>query len=106
MGKMVFFLLLTEQRRESTGRPAGGGGRGADDPAHGDGREVGQNREEVEGNSFRLSPWSGMDCGGRSTAAGVCSRGGLEWRRWELGEERGRCLGGAGRGEVRRESVL
>jgi hypothetical protein len=70
MGKMVFFLLLTEQRRESTGRPAGGGGRGAGDPGHGDGREVGQNREEVEGNSFRSSHWSGMDYGGRSTAAG------------------------------------
>jgi hypothetical protein len=51
-------------------RPAGGGGRGADDPGHGDGREVGQNGEEVEGNSFRSSPWSGTDCGGRSTAAG------------------------------------
>jgi hypothetical protein len=70
MGKMAFFLLRTEQRGESTGRPAGGGGRGADDPGHRDGREVGQNKEEVEGNPFRSSPWSGTDSGGRSTAAG------------------------------------
>jgi hypothetical protein len=47
-----------------------GRGRGAGDLVHGDGREVGQNEEEVEGNSFRSSPWSGTDCGGRSTAAG------------------------------------
>jgi hypothetical protein len=38
MGKMTFFLLRTEQRGESTRRPAGGGGKGADDPGHGDGR--------------------------------------------------------------------
>jgi hypothetical protein len=53
-------------------------GRGAGDPGHGDGREVGQNREEVEGNSFRSSPWSGTNCGGRSTATG-----GLQPRRHE-----------------------
>jgi hypothetical protein len=29
----------------------------------------------------------------------VCNRGGLEWRRWELGEERGRCLGVRGEAE-------
>jgi hypothetical protein len=58
----------TEAQR--TGRPTGGGGRGVGDLVHGDGREVGQNEEEVEGNSFRSSPWSGTDCGGRSTAAG------------------------------------
>jgi hypothetical protein len=45
-------------------------GRGAGDLVHGDSREVGQNEEEVEGNSFRSSPWSGTDCGGRSMAAG------------------------------------
>jgi hypothetical protein len=46
------------------------GGRGAGDRGYGGGREVGKNEEEVEGNSFRSSPWSGTDCGGRSTAAG------------------------------------
>jgi hypothetical protein len=45
-------------------------GEGAGDPGHGDGREVGQNEEELEGNSFRSSPWSGADYGGRLMAAG------------------------------------
>jgi hypothetical protein len=31
---------------------------------------VGQNGEEVEGNPFRSSPWSGTDCGGGSTGGG------------------------------------
>jgi hypothetical protein len=48
----------TEQRSGWTGRPAGGGGRGADDPVHGDGREVGQNEEELKGNRFRSLPWA------------------------------------------------
>jgi hypothetical protein len=60
----------TKQRRGSTGRPVGGGGRGAGDPVHGDGREVGQNEEDLEGNKFRSLPWLGTDCGGRSTAGG------------------------------------
>jgi hypothetical protein len=63
----------TEQR--GTEWPAGGGGRGAGDLVHGDGREVGQNEEEVEGNSFRSSPWSGTDCGGRLMAAGGLQSG-------------------------------
>jgi hypothetical protein len=60
---------LTIQNRETVWS-AGGGGRGAGDPGHGDDRDVGQNEEEVEGNSFHSSPWSGTVCGGRSTAAG------------------------------------
>jgi hypothetical protein len=71
MGKTtIFFLPPSRYRTEETVWPAGGGGRGVGDPSHGDDRDVGQNREEVEGNSFRSSPWSGTDCGGRSTAAG------------------------------------
>jgi hypothetical protein len=71
MGKTtIFFLPPSRYRTEETVWLAGGGGRGAVDPGHGGGREVGQNEEEVEGNSFRSSPWSGTDCGGRSTAAG------------------------------------
>jgi hypothetical protein len=46
----------TEQRSGWTGRPSGGGGRGAGDPVNGDGREVGQNEEELEGNRFRSLP--------------------------------------------------
>jgi hypothetical protein len=71
MGKTtIFFLPPTRYRTEETVWPAGGGGRGAGDPGHGDGRDVGQNEEEVEGNSFRSSPWSETDFGGRSTATG------------------------------------
>jgi hypothetical protein len=72
MGKTTIFFLpsLAIQNRGQGGRPVEGG-RGAGDPVHGDGREVGQNEEEVEGNSFRSSPRSGTDCGGRSTTAGV-----------------------------------
>jgi hypothetical protein len=62
--------LPHDTEAQKTVWPAGGGGRGAGDPGHGGGREVGQNEEEVEGNSFRSSPWSGTDCGGRLTAAG------------------------------------
>jgi hypothetical protein len=70
MGKTtIFFLpsLTIQNREEQSGRPVEGG---ACDLVHGDGREVGRNKEEVEGNSFRSSPWSGTDYGGRSTAAG------------------------------------
>jgi hypothetical protein len=71
MGKTTIFFFPPSQYRDTEDREAGRGrGRGADDPGHGGGREVGQNEEEVEGNSFRSSPWSGTVCGGRSTAAG------------------------------------
>jgi hypothetical protein len=43
---------------------------------HGDGREVGKNEEELEGNQFRSLPWLGTDCGGRSTAGGGDAHGG------------------------------
>jgi hypothetical protein len=69
--------------------PASGGWRGAGDPVRGDGREVGRNEEEVEGNSFRSSPWSGTDCGGRSTAAGGLQprwHGRRWWWRWRARE--------------------
>jgi hypothetical protein len=76
MGKTtIFFLPPSRYRTEETVWPAGGGGRGAGDLVHGDDREVGQNEEEVEGNSFRSSLWSGTHCGGRSTAAGGLQRG-------------------------------
>jgi hypothetical protein len=35
----------------------------------------------------------------------VCNRGDLGWRRWELGGERAKCLGGAGRGGERRCTI-
>jgi hypothetical protein len=62
--------LPHDTEAQKTGRLADGGERGAGDPGHGGGREVEQNEEEVEGNSFCSSPWSGMDYGGRSTTAG------------------------------------
>jgi hypothetical protein len=57
----------------------------AGDPVHGDGREVGQNEEELEGNRFRLLPWSGKARGGGSSALG----GGRQWRlgRWCSGPQ-------------------
>jgi hypothetical protein len=71
MGKTtIFFLPPSRYRTQETEWPAGGGGSGAGDPGHGGGRDVGQNGEEVEVNSFRSLPWSGTDCGGRSTAEG------------------------------------
>jgi hypothetical protein len=79
------------------------GGRGSGDPGHGDGREVGQNGEEVEGNSFRSSPLSGTDCGGRSTTAG-----GLQPRRhkwWRLEAREGERKAGAAWGEAGVERV-
>jgi hypothetical protein len=51
MGKtIIFFLLPSRHRTQETGRPSVEGGRGAGDLVHGDGREVGRNKEEVEGN--------------------------------------------------------
>jgi hypothetical protein len=52
------------------------GGRGAGDPGHGDGREVGQNEEELEGNRFRSLPWARVLWRGGSTAGGGAARGG------------------------------
>jgi hypothetical protein len=43
---------------------------------HDDGREVGQNEEELEGNRFRSLPWAGVLWRGRSTAGGGAARGG------------------------------
>jgi hypothetical protein len=71
MGKTTIFFLPPSRYRGAEDREADRGrGRGAGDLVHGDGREVGQNEEEVEGNSFRSSPWSGTDCEWRSTAVG------------------------------------
>jgi hypothetical protein len=44
----------------ATGGPSG----------HGCGREVGEQREEVEGDSFLSSPQAGAACGGRSMGGG------------------------------------
>jgi hypothetical protein len=52
------------------------GGRGAGDLVHGDGREVGRNEEEVEGNRFRSLPWAGVLWRGGSTAVSGVARGG------------------------------
>jgi hypothetical protein len=40
----------------------------AGSPVHGDGREVGQNREEAEGISALCSHWAGVACEGGSAA--------------------------------------
>jgi hypothetical protein len=104
MGKTTIFYLpsLTIQNRGAEDREADRcKGRGAGDLVHSDGREVGQDEEEVEGNSFRSSPWSGTDCGGRSTAAGGLQprRHGRRWCwRWRAREGGGIARGGAGRG--------
>jgi hypothetical protein len=51
MGKtIIFFLPPSRYRMEHTVRSTGEGGSGAGDLVHGDGREVGRNEEEVEGN--------------------------------------------------------
>jgi hypothetical protein len=52
------------------------GGRGAGDLVHGDGREVGRNEEEVEGNQFRSLPRAGVLRRGGSTAGSGAARGG------------------------------
>jgi hypothetical protein len=98
MGKTtIFFLPPSRYRTQEIVWPAGGGGRGADDLVHGDGREVGQNEEEVEGNSFRSSPRSTATGGlqpGTARAALVVAmeslgrRGNWSWRcrtRWGAG---------------------
>jgi hypothetical protein len=43
---------------------------------HDDGREVGQNEEELEGNRFRSLPWAGVLWRGGSTAGSGAARGG------------------------------
>jgi hypothetical protein len=43
---------------------------------HGNGREVGQNEEELEGNRFRSLPWAGVLWRGGSTTSGGAARGG------------------------------
>jgi hypothetical protein len=63
----------------------------AGDPVHDDGREVGLNEEELEGNRFRLLLWSGTTRGGGSSALG----GGQQWRleQWRSGARK---AGGVG----------
>jgi hypothetical protein len=78
-----------EQRRQG-GRPMEGG-RGAGDLVHGDGREVGQNEEELKGSRFRSLPRAGVLWRGGSTAAG----GGRLW--WSVVA----VLGGLGGKEAR-----
>jgi hypothetical protein len=68
---------------------------------HGDGLEVGQNEEELEGNRFRFLPWSGTARGVGSAALGggrlwwsvVVALGGLGGREARLG----RCVARWGR---------
>jgi hypothetical protein len=52
------------------------GGRGAGDLVHGDGRELGRNEEEVEGNRFCFLPRAGVLRRGGSTAGSGAARGG------------------------------
>jgi hypothetical protein len=66
---------LTTQNAEA-GRPTVEGGRGVGDLVHGDGRELGRNEEEVEGNRFRFLPQAGVLRRGGSTAGSVAVRGG------------------------------
>jgi hypothetical protein len=87
MGKTAIFYLpsLPIQNRGAGGPwPVGGVAAPAGGPVHGDGREVGQNEEELEGNRFHLLPWSGTGHGGGSLALG----GGRQWRlgRWRSGD--------------------
>jgi hypothetical protein len=70
------------------------GGRGADDLVHGDGREVGRNEEEVEGNRFLSLPRAGVLRRGGSTAAATTGHGG-RWLRC-LGAWEARRLGWGG----------
>jgi hypothetical protein len=57
-------------------RPTVEGGRGAGDLVHDDGRELGRNEEEVEGNRFRFLPRVGVLRRGGSTAGSGAVRGG------------------------------
>jgi hypothetical protein len=77
---------LTTQTQE-TGRPTVEGGRGVSDLVHDDDREVGRNKEEIEGNRFRSLPRAGVLRRGGSTAAG----GDRLW--WSVVAVLG-CLGG------------
>jgi hypothetical protein len=63
-----YLPIRTEQRRGLTGRPTGGGAALTGGPVHSDGREVGQNGEEVKGISAPCSPCARVACGGGSTA--------------------------------------
>jgi hypothetical protein len=77
MGKTTICLLPPSRyRTHGTERPSGGGGRGAGVPVRGDGREVGRNEEELEGNRFRSLPWAGVLWRGGSTAGSGAARGG------------------------------
>jgi hypothetical protein len=99
MGKVPFFFLSIQNRNRgggAQGRPAGGGRR----PSRA-WRRPGVGGTE-RGSRGRLVPvltsgwgglWREIDSGGRSVTGAAC--GG---RRWELRGERGKCLGGAGRG--------
>jgi hypothetical protein len=69
MDKTSIFFLSTQTETEGTHRGgltvvAGGL------PGHSGSQEWGEQREEVEGNSFQSSPQARTTCGGRSTAAG------------------------------------
>jgi hypothetical protein len=69
MDKTSIFFILIQNRTEGAHRvdlQSADGGR----PGYGGGREWGEQREEVEGDSFLSSPRVGAACGGRSTAAG------------------------------------
>jgi hypothetical protein len=72
----------------------------AGDPVHVDGREVGQNEEELEGNRFHLLPWSGTARGGGSSALGSGRRWWLGWWRSGAQEAEGDGCGGARKGEA------
>jgi hypothetical protein len=78
------------------GRPAGGGRRPSRAwrrPGVGGTERGGQGRLVPVLTSGWGGLWREIDCGGRSVTGAAC--GG---RRWELRGERGKCLGGAGRG--------
>jgi hypothetical protein len=73
MGKTTIFYLpsLTIQNGE-TGRPAGGGGRGAGVPVHGDGREVGKTKRSSRAtDSAPYLGWGQTVEGDRRPAVGL-----------------------------------
>jgi hypothetical protein len=69
-------------------RPTVEGGRGAGDPVHGNGREVGRNEEEVEGNRFCFLPRAGVLRRGGSTAGSGAVRGGDRRKKRTVGKRK------------------
>jgi hypothetical protein len=102
LGQVPFFFPSIQDRIRgggAQGRPADGGRRPSRAwrrPGVGGTERGGRGRLVLVLTSGWGGLWREIDGGGRSVTAAAC--GG---RRWELGGERGKCLGGAGRGGER-----